>query len=172
MKSTGIIRKIDELGRIVIPKEIRKNLNIKDGENIEISVDSDSIILKKFYKVVNMKEQAITLIKIFEKYIEDNIILTDREKVIYSKESTYENKQLSSKLVSLIEERKKTSVLEKEKLEIVKGEIVESEYIFFPLIIDADLLGSILFISSGNIKESSTLIFNILCTLIKYELEN
>ena len=48
MKSTGIIRRIDELGRIVIPKEIRKNLRIKEGENLEIYIENDNIILKKY----------------------------------------------------------------------------------------------------------------------------
>ena len=48
MKSTGIIRRIDDLGRLVIPKEIRKNLRIKNGENLEIFVnEEDNIILKK-----------------------------------------------------------------------------------------------------------------------------
>ena len=48
MKTTGIIRRIDELGRIVIPKEIRRSLRIKEGENIEILIDNDNIILKKY----------------------------------------------------------------------------------------------------------------------------
>ena len=48
LKSTGVIRRIDELGRIVIPKEIRRNLGIRDGENVEIFTESDSIILKKY----------------------------------------------------------------------------------------------------------------------------
>ena len=48
MKSTGIVRRIDELGRIVIPKEIRNNLRLRSGENIEIYTDNDSIIMKKF----------------------------------------------------------------------------------------------------------------------------
>ena len=43
MKDTGVIRKIDELGRIVIPKEIRRSLGIRDGENLEIFVSSDGI---------------------------------------------------------------------------------------------------------------------------------
>ena len=47
MKSTGVIRRIDELGRIVIPKEIRRTLGIRDGENVEIYTENDSIILKK-----------------------------------------------------------------------------------------------------------------------------
>ncbi len=48
MKSTGVVRRIDDLGRIVIPKEIRKNMKIKDGESVEIYLDSDNIILKKY----------------------------------------------------------------------------------------------------------------------------
>ena len=47
MKSTGIIRRIDDLGRVVIPKEIRKNLNIKENDSLEIFIDGENIILKK-----------------------------------------------------------------------------------------------------------------------------
>ena len=47
MKATGVTRKIDELGRVVIPKEIRRNLGIRDGESLEIFINEDSIILKK-----------------------------------------------------------------------------------------------------------------------------
>ena len=45
--STGIVRRIDELGRIVVPKEIRKNLRLKNGDNLEIVVEGENIILKK-----------------------------------------------------------------------------------------------------------------------------
>ena len=48
MKSTGIIRRVDELGRIVIPKEIRNNLGIKEDSAIEIFTEGKSIILKKY----------------------------------------------------------------------------------------------------------------------------
>ncbi len=47
MKSTGIVRKIDELGRVVLPIELRRNLNIKEKDEIEIYVDEEKIILKK-----------------------------------------------------------------------------------------------------------------------------
>ncbi|MGN1310179.1 MAG: AbrB/MazE/SpoVT family DNA-binding domain-containing protein [Clostridia bacterium] len=47
MKSTGIIRKVDELGRIVIPKEIRDNLDIAEGNGLQIYVDGNKVILKK-----------------------------------------------------------------------------------------------------------------------------
>ena len=49
MKDTGIVRRIDELGRIVIPKEIRKNLRINTGDNVEIYMDENNkIVLKKY----------------------------------------------------------------------------------------------------------------------------
>ena len=48
MKSTGIVRKIDELGRIVLPIEIRNNMDIKNRDAVEIFVDEDRIILKKY----------------------------------------------------------------------------------------------------------------------------
>ena len=48
MKSTGIVRKVDELGRIVLPIELRRTLNIDIKDSIEIYVENDSIVLKKF----------------------------------------------------------------------------------------------------------------------------
>ena len=48
MKSTGIVRKVDELGRVVIPIELRRNLDIQVKDPLEIFVDEDKIILKKF----------------------------------------------------------------------------------------------------------------------------
>lgn len=48
MKSTGIVRKVDQLGRIVLPAELRKTLNIEDKDPVEIYVDGESIVLKKY----------------------------------------------------------------------------------------------------------------------------
>lgn len=56
MKSTGVVRRVDDLGRIVIPKEIRRTLRIRDGESLEIFVDREMIALKKFSKMTDMDE--------------------------------------------------------------------------------------------------------------------
>lgn len=48
MRATGIIRRIDDLGRVVIPKEIRRNLGIREGEALEIFVDEGSVCFKKY----------------------------------------------------------------------------------------------------------------------------
>ncbi len=47
MKSTGVVRRIDELGRLVLPSELRKTFNIEDKDSVEIYTDGDMIILKK-----------------------------------------------------------------------------------------------------------------------------
>ena len=47
MKSTGVVRKIDELGRIVLPSELRKVLGIREGDELDISVDGEQVILQK-----------------------------------------------------------------------------------------------------------------------------
>ncbi len=51
MKSTGIVRKIDELGRIVLPMELKRTLKIKNGDPMEIYVDGESIVIKKFVDI-------------------------------------------------------------------------------------------------------------------------
>ena len=48
MKSTGIVRKVDELGRIVLPKELRRTMKISEKDPLEIFVDEDTVILKKY----------------------------------------------------------------------------------------------------------------------------
>ena len=62
MKSTGMIRKIDELGRIVIPKEIRNNLKIKDNEAVEIYVEEDKMILQKYNQMLSYEDKCNKLI--------------------------------------------------------------------------------------------------------------
>ena len=56
MKATGVVRRIDDLGRIVIPKEIRKTLRIKDGESVEIFLENDNIVLKKYSPIEVLPE--------------------------------------------------------------------------------------------------------------------
>lgn len=62
MKSTGIVRKVDELGRIVIPKELRKTLMIEEGDSLEIYVDGEQIILKKYERSCTFCGEAKGLI--------------------------------------------------------------------------------------------------------------
>ncbi|KGR74868.1 AbrB/MazE/SpoVT family DNA-binding domain-containing protein [Ureibacillus sinduriensis] len=61
MKSTGIVRKVDELGRVVIPKELRTTLGIAEKDPLEIYVDGDKIILQKYEPSVSVEERFSVL---------------------------------------------------------------------------------------------------------------
>ena len=82
MKLAGIVRRIDELGRIVIPKEIRKTLHIKNGENLEIFTQNDNIVLKKYSELGNLKELSDTITKSLNQLLKENILITDTDKFI------------------------------------------------------------------------------------------
>ncbi|MDQ0272856.1 AbrB/MazE/SpoVT family DNA-binding domain-containing protein [Cytobacillus purgationiresistens] len=92
MKSTGIVRKVDELGRIVIPKELRNTLEIFEKDPLEIFVENDRIILQKY--------NASKACQITGEIQNDNLILAEG-KLILSKKAAEElieeikNKQLS-----------------------------------------------------------------------------
>ena len=84
LKSTGVLRRVDELGRIVIPKEIRKNLKIKNGESLEIFIDSDSVVLKKFSYMSDLKDNTQKCSDSFYDIIKKDIFITDTDNVIAS----------------------------------------------------------------------------------------
>ena len=75
MKSTGVVRRIDELGRIVIPKEIRKNLRIKNGDSLEIFLDDEAIILKKYSQIESLEMLAENYVETFNQVMKHNIIV-------------------------------------------------------------------------------------------------
>ena len=105
LKATGVTRKIDELGRIVIPKEIRRNLGIRDGESLEIFLDDDAILLKKHNQMHNFLDIGTKLVNIITSLVDIDLLITDREKVICTSEKyqNFLNQDLDAKLISLIE---------------------------------------------------------------------
>ena len=110
MKSTGIVRRIDELGRIVIPKEIRNNMRLRSGENIEIYTDNDSIILKKFSMVNKISDLAQELTDAIYTFLKYNIFITDMHTIISAsgtKKKELLNKNLSEFIIEKIEKREK-----------------------------------------------------------------
>ncbi len=169
MKSTGVVRRIDDLGRIVIPKEIRRNLKIRDGENMEIFIDLDSIILKKYSKL----EDALTLSDKFAKIVYEvtgyNILITDREKIITSYGIEFENLKnqvLSEELINVIDTR--TNIKKDEKTIIsITNEIKKEGYFYgLPIISTADSIGLILFLAEEPLSESVKVIGQLLSLLI------
>lgn len=150
MKSTGVIRKIDELGRIVLPKEIRRNLGIRDGENLEIYVENDHILLKKYSKMQDYSEIVKNLANIVNNTYDFKIIITDRDKVLYSGVDKIEvNSEIDEKLIRYIHNRESVS---KSTLETYnfKGEGLTGYYLILPIISSIDCLGLIILYHENN----------------------
>ncbi len=153
MKSTGVVRRIDELGRIVIPKEIRRNLGIRDGENIEIFTDNDSIILKKYYRMSTNTDLATTLSELIYNTFNDKVIITDREKVIAASGLNMDlvGNTLTEEYLNIIEERE---IKTKENTSLKIGEYtINGNIVFIPIISLNDSIGLIIMISDSQVKD-------------------
>ena len=82
MSTVGIVRRIDELGRIVIPKEIRKTLRIKEGDPLEIFADKDALVFKKFSPVNSVATFAVSVCESLKDLTEKTCYITDTDKVV------------------------------------------------------------------------------------------
>ena len=100
MKTTGIVRKIDELGRIVLPKELRKSLNINSGDDFQITIEENKIILEKYSRLENFEEKITKIINCFISVTNYKIYFVINDKIINSNESIKDN------ISKLIQERK------------------------------------------------------------------
>ena len=134
MKETGIVRRIDELGRIVIPKEIRKNLRINTGDNVEIYMDENNkIILKKFSTVFGMEEELFNIAKVINEFSGATIIIADTDKIIvsYGKGSEFYIEQYIDK--TLINDVMQQNLVKKKNFQIISGHNEERLGYIFPL---------------------------------------
>ena len=112
MKATGVVRRIDDLGRIVLPKELRRTMRIKEGESLEIYTDgTDRIILKKYSPVQNVNDFVEEFVESVYASNKKDIIITDNEKVI-AYAGNFKN-DLNNKRISMrLEEKISKMILE------------------------------------------------------------
>lgn len=146
MINSGITRRIDDLGRIVVPKELRNNLGIRDGEPLLIHTENDSIIIKKYSKVATLQEQSDKLVNIVSDVLNIKMIITDREKVI-SKNFVDDDlsTNLDIELKSFIDNRENYYSKELDKFLNLKG-----FFIVVPIINSSDSIGLVIIYSSKN----------------------
>ncbi len=149
--STGIVRRIDELGRIVIPKEIRKNLRIKSGDNLEIILDNDEIKLKKYSEIETLEHMANIYTEAFYNVLKYNVIVTDRDRIVSISgplKKKYEEKELSEDIINNIERRNNFVERKKKDLKITE-DLSEFCYCAFSTIIsNGDSIGSVIILST------------------------
>ena len=176
MKSTGVVRKIDSLGRIVIPKEIRKNLGIKDGESLEILIEEDKVILSKCSSLNSIAKYASVIVDIIYSITKKNIIITDMNLVLaVNKEisNKYLNKELDSNYLHILERRENYNSIEKSSIDVVSKDESLKYYSLISIVVQGELLGSLfLFSESEIITESDRAILKFVLKFLEKNLED
>ena len=148
MKATGIVRRIDDLGRVVIPKEIRRTLRIREGDPLEIYTEKDGeVIFKKYSPMGELQNFAGQICESIGRNAGHIAVVTDRDSVIAvagaSKRELLE-KRNSAELEQLMEQRKIYRFRDGEaKLRISEG--IEKYHIGVaaPILSEGDLMGSV-----------------------------
>lgn len=146
MKATGIVRRIDDLGRVVIPKEVRKILNIREGDPLEIFTDSEGIILKKYSAIGNMSDFAISYAAALYETTSNTVIITDRDMVITcAGHPKCTSVSLSNELQEVIEKRNFKLNTVKDIIPLTTRDITTyAAQAICPIIVEGDPIGAII----------------------------
>lgn len=160
MKATGIVRRIDDLGRVVIPKEIRRTLRIREGDPLEIFTDREGeVILKKYSPIGELTEFATEYAESLNDALGYVTVITDRDTIIAvagGSKKEYLEKRVSKSLEKLMEDKKITLVTEKEKTyALASDEGEEKKYtsqVIVPIITQGDSIGAVVILSKDTTK--------------------
>ncbi len=156
MKATGVVRRIDDLGRIVIPKEIRKVLRIKEGDPLEIFTDKEGeVILKKYSPIGELSEFASSYAETLSKTTGHIACITDKDTVIAvsgGPKKEFLEQDLSKELEQLMDD--KEVYLSKDNNEVsipvIKNDNRERKFnsqVVYPIISQGDVVGSVILLS-------------------------
>ncbi|MHB8172814.1 MAG: stage V sporulation protein T [Thermincolia bacterium] len=159
MKATGIVRRIDDLGRVVIPKEIRRTLRIREGDPLEIFVDREGeVILKKYSPIGELGEFAKEYADSLHEAIGHISCIADRDTIIAvsgAPKKEFLNKPIGSAIERVMEERKSILINKPGEEPNGKGSIIDDEddsckysaEVIAPIIAEGDPIGAVLLVS-------------------------
>ena len=149
MKATGIVRRIDDLGRVVIPKEIRRTMRIREGDPLEIYTDREGeVIFKKYSPIGEMTSFAQQYAETLHKTCGLSVIITDRDGVIacagVPKKEYYE-KRLSADLEKITENRSVYRFRSGDRRLAVIDDASGAHFIScaVPIVADGDVIGAV-----------------------------
>ena len=167
----GTVRRIDDLGRIVIPKEIRRELRIKSGDNLEIFLEEKNIILKKYSELSKLEEIEKAVASVLKDTIKGDILITDNDKFIIisgREKQKYLNNEIKDELLKIINNRQ-MYIEEQSRLYLTQE---KENIIINPIITKGDIIGSIIVLTKqkidNNIIKVVTLLTNLLIKYIEY----
>lgn len=144
MKSTGIVRRIDDLGRVVIPKEIRRRFGIREGDPLEIFIDDDgSVAFKKYSEILSFRSLADYLCRAARTASCSIMIVTSRDQVIATAQTNQKllNVRIGEELRRIIDSR---NVFESDgETVFVDTEKTTSVSLVIPIIVEGEVVGSV-----------------------------
>ena len=181
MKATGIVRRVDELGRIVIPKEIRRTLHIREGDPLEIYTDpSDGCVcFKKYSPVAELSNFLRGYSDAVFRTLGIPVLISDRDCIIdvagCSKRLVLD-KPISAELEKLIERHENLITDRGEKIIPLTTDNSDKllEYhaqVIFPIVADGEVMGTIILLPDGATKESQIKVAETMARMIGRQLE-
>jgi len=157
MKATGIVRRIDDLGRVVIPKEIRRTLRIREGDPLEIFTDREGgVILKKYSPIGELSDFAKEYAESLQQSIGHIVCITDKDTIIAvagGPKKEFLEKRISEDVEKIMEERKtiaRRSKAEGKGFAICFDDEDGSKYssqVVSPIVAEGDPIGTVIILS-------------------------
>ena len=107
MKSTGVVRRIDSLGRVVLPKEIRKTLKLSSGDLLQIFIEKNQIIFEKYSPLSTFDKTTGSVIESLSRVTQLPVVITDNEKVVSAvgEAKALKDEKLSQEMIKTIEQK-------------------------------------------------------------------
>ena len=161
MKATGIVRRIDDLGRVVIPKEIRRTMRIREGDPLEIYTASDGeVIFKKYSPIGELSTFATQYADVLNRATNLPVLITDRDHVIAVSglpRKDFLEKRISADLEDLIEYRSNYVASPDEKAIYPLKDTDKEAGVIFPIIGGGDVAGAVIvMLNSEGLMPSQT----------------
>ncbi len=158
MKATGIVRRIDDLGRVVIPKEIRRTMRIREGDPLEIYTGSGGeVVFKKYSPVGELSEVSGEMAESVAAATRLGVAVSDRDNIISSvgmRKNDLVDRPLSAALSSLLESRQSFVASGGESIPLFDGSDV-FVLAAYPIIASGDLCGGVLLIPSKDKEQAA-----------------
>ena len=153
MKATGIVRRIDDLGRVVIPKEIRRTLRIKEGDPLEIYTNKDgSVIFKKYSPIGELAEFSDVCCEILSKVADLPVLICDTEHVVAvagAPKNEFVERRIAPALEELMETRNEFIAKSEEAEAFLPVEGVnKAAAVAFPINSAGDVSGAVIMLKS------------------------
>ena len=154
MKASGIVRRIDDLGRVVIPKEIRRTLRIREGDALEIFTDKDGeIILKKYSPIGELADFAGECADAIYRALGCTAAISDKDNIIAAGgpgKKELADRSVSDELELIMKKREKiaaTKGLDTHFYSITGGEEPYTSQVIVPIIAEGDTVGAVILLS-------------------------